>query len=477
MSPLFHFLKCFLIDASADSLPGRWVASRWSATIRPFKARPRVLWRMSLLVPFILAAESPPDLVVLDAAQFSAYSEVVRTNHPSLRAAHERRRSAEAALLAVRAFADPTVKASVSSSSSRGPRDAEDGNLGYGVEQRLPIMGKEKAARELAAREVSVAAAQEQVSFESLRRDAVRALLQLARFEQELALNQEENEWHALEARTSRARYEAGEGSSLDVLRFESEHAQRRTMLQRAEQEVAARRGNANRALGFPPERPLPSFQLPDLMPTLAFSPTLAEPTASHSASIRKMTADLRRAEQQVAVTQRSGRPDIQVGLDSSHYSGDGGWREGFLTVSSTLPWFNRSRYRQDLERDHASVRAVQADLADARLAAQADLFQWLTAANTAALEATNQQREVLPRAEAAFQAVLTAWIGGKSTLTELFETRRMVIETRLRRVQSVAEQWQALNEVAFLCGDDLAALGQRFHADPTRLNLESRKP
>ncbi len=477
MSPSFDYLKVCLIKSVADSSPMRTRTRRLTAIITLFKPRLKDLCGMWLMVPFALAAESPPHDVVLSAAQFATYSEMVRTNHPALRAAHERRLSAEAAQSAVRAVADPTVRASVSASSSRGPRNSEDGNLGYGVEQRLPIMGKENAARELAAREASSASVQEQVAFETVRRDAVRALLQLARAEQELALNQEDNDWHALEARTSRARYEAGEGSSLDVLRFESEHAQRRTMLQLAEQEVAARRGSANRALGFLPEHPLATFQLPELVEAPAYNQTLAASAAGHSALVRKVVADLNRAEQQVKVTQRSGRPDITVGLESSHYSGDGGWREGFLTVSSTLPWFNRSRYRKDVERDAALLRAVQADLADVRLTAQSDLFNWLTAANTAALDANNQQREVLPRAEAAFQAALTAWIGGKATLTELFETRRLVIESRLRRLHAVADQWEALNEVAFLCGDDLTSLLRQVASERTGTNSESKKP
>lgn len=477
MSPFFRYLKCFLIGSAADSPPRTSRTPHWFAISLPFKVCPKGLWKVWLVVPLALVAESPPDVVVLSAERFSAYAEILHTNHPAIRGAFERRLSAEAASSAVRRFADPTVKANVSLSSSRGPRDSEDGNLGYGFEQRLPMMGKELASRALAAREASAASVQEQVIFESLRRDAIRALLELARSEQELALNQEDNEWHALEARTSRARYESGEGSSLDVLRFESEHAQRRTMLQRAGQEVAARRSSANRALGFTPENPFPTFQLPALVKVPSDQPSLVARAANHSALVRKTSADLRRAEQLVKVTQRSGRPDITVGLDSSHYSGDGGWRAGFLTVSSTLPWFNRAGYRHDLERDQAMVRAAASDLADARLAAQSDLFNGLTAASSALLEANNQQVEVLPRAEAAFHAALTAWIGGKATLTELFETRRLVIETRLRRVNAVADQWQALNEVAFLCGDDLTSLLRQVAQDSAGINSESRKP
>jgi len=100
--------------------------------------------------------ESVTNFVPLSPSVFSDYAGQARLRHPALRAAQERRIAAEAARAGVRSFADPTVKANVMVSSSRGPRDSEDGNLGYGVEERLPLLGKERAARNLATAEAAV---------------------------------------------------------------------------------------------------------------------------------------------------------------------------------------------------------------------------------------------------------------------------------------------------------------------------------
>jgi outer membrane protein, heavy metal efflux system len=432
-------------------------SSRWDVLIRRAPAWVGLLTGCSVCWVTPVAGDSGTNVVPLNLSVFSDYAGQARLHHPALQAARERRISAEAARAGVRTFADPTVKANVMVSSSRGPRDSEDGNLGYGVEQRLPWLGKERASQALATAEAAGATVAEEVRFQEIRRDVVDALLQLARSGQELALAREDNDWHAVEARTSRARYEAGSGPSLDVLRFESEHAQRRTMLLRLEQEVSAKRAAANRALGQPPETPLPGFQLPESISPPVYSATLATRAIEHAPAVRLGESARRRAERQVEVARKSGRPDISVGFDSAHYSGDGGWRQGLVSVSSTLPWFNRDRYRQDVARDQAMVRAAVSELEDSRQAVQSGLFRWATAAATAAAEAQNQQREVLPRAEAAFQSALNGWIGGGATLSELFETRRAVIESRNRIVTAITEEWEAINEMAYLCGTDLS--------------------
>ncbi len=434
-------------------------SSRFGSLIRRAPALAGIVTGCAHFLMTPTLGESVTNFVPLGPSVFSDYAGQARQHHPALRAAQERRIAAEAARAGVRSFADPTVKANVMVSSSRGPRDSEDGNLGYGVEQRLPLLGKERAARNLATAEAAGASVAAEIQFEAIRRDVIQALLQLARSEQDLALTTEDNEWHAVEARTSRARYESGTGASLDVLRFESEHAQRRTMLQRVEQELVARRAAANRVLGQPPETSLPRFQLPELVSPPAYSEALATRAIEHAPAIRLGESARRRAERQVEIARKSARPDITVGLDSAHYSGDGGWRQGLVSLSSTVPWFNRDRYRRDVDREQALVRAVSSELDDARLAVQTDLFRWATVAATAAAEAKNQQREVLPRAEAAFQAALNGWIGGGATLSELFETRRSVIESRIRIATAVEEQWEAMNQMAFLCGEELSAL------------------
>src|SRR3954462_14981693 len=65
-----------------------------------------------------------------------------RTNNPSLKAANSRGRSATLNAEAVRTWEDPLAMVGGSVYSSRGFSPSEDGNLAYGLEQKLPLWGR-----------------------------------------------------------------------------------------------------------------------------------------------------------------------------------------------------------------------------------------------------------------------------------------------------------------------------------------------
>lgn len=405
------------------------------------------------------AGESPTHIVRLNPEVFATYSDVVRTNHPGLRAVGAIVEAARAARDGIRSIADPNLNAGASFSSSRGPRSSDDGNLAYGLEQKLPVFGKEVAARDRAGAEAQQASVGYEATFQEMRLRANQALIALALAEHEADLIREENEWHALESRTARARYEAGQGTPLEVLRFESEHAQQRAALLRVEQVILAARGNVNRSLGRSPEAILPRFALPDLVPPPTYSPTLVAHAFTSSPTIRKLTAERRTAERTVEVTRRSSRPDLSLGFENSHYSGDGGFRQAVVGFSLNLPWFNGDAYRKDMDRDKARLKSVAAELDDVQLAVQEEIFRAATSATTARSEGQTEKDEVVPHAQAAFEAALVGWTSGRTMLSELFETRRAWVDARVRLAKATATEWEALNDMAYLCGFDLVTL------------------
>ena len=65
-----------------------------------------------------------------------------RTNNPSLKAADSRVRSATLNAQAVRTWEDPMAMFGGRVYSDRGFNPSEDGNLAYGVEQKLPLWGR-----------------------------------------------------------------------------------------------------------------------------------------------------------------------------------------------------------------------------------------------------------------------------------------------------------------------------------------------
>src|SRR5204863_5198421 len=94
--------------------------------------------------------------VVISTAFINRLVAEARTNNPSLKAADSRMRSATLNAEAVRAWEDPTAVFGGSVYGSRGFSASEDGNLAYGVEQKLPLWGRPRLTRRIAEAETLV---------------------------------------------------------------------------------------------------------------------------------------------------------------------------------------------------------------------------------------------------------------------------------------------------------------------------------
>ena len=94
-------------------------------------------------------------------------AEEMRTNHPALLAADSRTNAAAAGLAAVRTWEDPMIQ--VGGMAAEETMRAEDGDILYGVEQKLPLFGKPAAARRVARAELGVEMANADYQFQILK--------------------------------------------------------------------------------------------------------------------------------------------------------------------------------------------------------------------------------------------------------------------------------------------------------------------
>src|SRR5437867_1119107 len=115
--------------------------------------------------------------VVITTDYISRLVAEARTNNPSLKAADSRVRSATLNAEAVRTWEDPMALFGGSVYSSRGFDPSEDGNLAYGVEQKLPLWGRPKLARRVAQAETSMREAEVGYRARQLRSEIIKALL------------------------------------------------------------------------------------------------------------------------------------------------------------------------------------------------------------------------------------------------------------------------------------------------------------
>ncbi len=405
-------------------------------------------------------APAPPPLTVVTSALVSSYSETLRTNHPALRAARSRAAAAALEAQAVRRWEDPMAKVGgrVFNRAWMDPRD--QGDLVYGVEQRLPIMGKERAARQLADAEAALSTEEAGARFQELRRDLAKALFAAALAEETIHLGEEDLAWADTTVSAAEARYGSGMGSQFEVLRLQSERARRRARLANERSQLDSAHGSVNRLLGQDPLAGLPPFKLPDLAPPVDFSTNLVRLALAYEPRLRVVGRMQQSAKAATEVSRRAGRPEVNLGVDVLNYSGNGGFREAMFTVSLNLPWFNRANYRREQQRDRERLGAVVHEQTDMALAVQTEIHHLTVEIASAHREAVALRDEVLPRAEQSLAAAQGAWANGRGMMNDVLEARRMLLESRLMFAQAVAMQWSAMSELVLCCGlGDLEAL------------------
>lgn len=401
------------------------------------------------------------NVVRLTPAYINQLADQMRSNHPALRSAVALTAAARAGTNAVRVWEDPMFKFGGSvADSARGPSLAEDGNLLYGVEQKLPLFGKVSAARAVAVAEAQAQASRVTWQYQSLRRDLTRALFRAAATERLVEIGQRDLVWLETMVATAEERFRAGRASQVEVLRLQNERAKRADLVRTDTRRRDAERASVNRLLGRELHAPLPGLQLPDLAGPVNYSVELVLYAIQHEAKLSVMQREIRVAEARVESTRRSQRPDIAAGLEARQYTGDGGFREGMAFVSMNLPWFNAGRYRSDLARDKAKLDAAQLDATDYEAAVREEVHHLVVQLDAARREAVLYRDEILPRSEQALTVARDAWMAGTGMFLDVMEARRMFLEAQAMLARAISEQYQMMSELVLSCGlSDLEAL------------------
>ncbi len=409
---------------------------------------------------------------VVDAGLVLRLTGEMRAQHPALRSLQARVDAAHHATEGTRRWADPMLTAG--GAAYRDSSMARDnGDLIYGVQQTLPILGKEKAARAVAGSEEAMAETRFEARFVELRRDLALALVAVAYERESVALLREDGRWLEARESTARARMASGRESLAQLLRLENERARLRVDLANGGVRLADAEAAVRRALGRTNEVSPGEFSLPPVGPDVAVDERLVRIAEASDPMVRTIHAEGRVADATLLATRRSARPDVALGLQAYQYSGDGGIAQGMFGVTINLPWFNRENYRRDLRRDEARVRANR--LEETNAAAEVRRVVHRLAADLASARriAVLYRDDIRPRTATTLGALEAAWMPGGADLRDLLETRRQLVDADRLAARATADYWNAIHELLLCCGlDDLGTL-----SDPARAVLPTAKP
>jgi cobalt-zinc-cadmium efflux system outer membrane protein len=406
--------------------------------------------------------------VRLTPAFLQKMAEVMRTNHPGLLALQARARAASHATQAIRTWEDPVFKFGGVVASDRGPQLEEDGDLIYGLEQKLPLFGRPAAERRVAEKEAGVSVARHEMQFQLYRRDLARLLFAAALAETTLDLGRRDRAWIETLATTANERYQAGAGSQVEVLRLQNELARRSDQLKTEGQLRDHTWASINRLLNRPLTNALAPLQLPEVWRDIPYNSRLVTYAVKFEPKLRLMRQEIETADARVAATRKILLPDVTAGIEGRQYSGDGNFREGAFLVGLSLPWLNRGRYKSEIARDRARLDAAQLERADEELSVRESIHRLVIEIDAARREALLYRDEIIPRSRQAMEVSHSAWVAGRGMFLETMEARRSLLEAESIQARAVARQFETMLELVLCCGlGDLEALENLLQETP----------
>jgi outer membrane protein, heavy metal efflux system len=408
-----------------------------------------------------LVADPPaamPDRIVVTPDYVNQLSEELFSNHPALEAARARAAAATAGAEGVRAWEDPMLR--FGGMFADGMMRAEDGDLMYGIEQRLPVFGRPKLSRQVAEAERSVEEANLEYQFQVRRRDLAQGLFRAGLATRVVEIGREDLGWLDRMVQTAEQRYRTGDGSLVDLLRLQNEQQQRMDRLVTDQRQLEHEQFILNRMLNRELSAPWPTLELPPLAGPVLYSRQLVDLALAFEPGLKVRRQEIAQAESVARRVRRERLPEVSVGAQGRNYSGTGEFRQAEVMLGITFPWGNARRYRSDYQQAQALLTAADRDAKDYALELQEEIHLLTVRIDAARREALLYQTQIVPRSERALESAQSAWTANRGLFLDVLDARRMLLDARLMQARAVAEQYQQLSDLVLCCGlGDLAAL------------------
>src|SRR5438876_6912624 len=398
--------------------------------------------------------------VVISTAFINRLVAEARTNNPSLKAADSRVRSAALNAEAVRTWEDPMAMFGGSVYSSRGFDPSEDGNLAYGVEQKLPLWGRPKLTRRVAQAETSMRESEVDYRARQLRREITKALVVTALAERVVEIGEQDVAWLQATEKATDNKYRAGQAVVADTLQIQNEVAKRNDTLRTDRLRLAHERFTLNRLLNRDVSSTWPSLKLPPVAPAIPLSAKLLSRALLNEPKLKVLEQEIKQAAASAELTRKTRLPDVSLGVEGRQYSGDGEFRSGMFTLRFSLPFANGEKYRKDYERDKERQKSAEQEREEQVLMLREELHHLSVGIEAMHREALLYGDEITARATQALTSRLAEWEAGRGAFRDVLDARRTLLESQLMSARATAEQHQMLADMLLWTGlENLEAL------------------
>jgi cobalt-zinc-cadmium efflux system outer membrane protein len=364
--------------------------------------------------------------------------------HPLLQEATARADGAAGALTSAREFPNPTFGVAAGDAAARGgPGTRREWE--YSVELPLDFLNSRRQRVGAAASAVEGAREEARVVRGEVVRELRRTFVAVAHDQAILEAKTELEGQVAHLAALVRRRAERGEGRPTEVPRVEIELEKLRAGVARARAAADAQRQRLSTWLGAPVSRVDADLSRTPKLPAL---PELLQRLAEGSPALRAGRARVAAAEQEASAERWDRLPKVSVGAARAEELDR---QATTVTATVSLPiWnWNVGKIRQA----DAALAAERARLDAATRELTARAAEGWQGCSAGQASAVRFREEILPRAEASAKALGRAYELGETSLLDLIDARRTLLETRTEHLDLLLDMQNA-------CGD-LAALAE----------------
>ncbi len=409
---------------------------------------------LALAPPALRAAAAPvPERIAITPELIDGLLLEAEGTSPALQAAGARTDAAAAALGAVRTWDDPTASFGLRGATARGSPSSMEGNLIYGVDQKLPLYGRPDLMRKVAAADAARELLAGDFEARKLRRDLEAALINLALAGRVAEVAEQDLAWLDATLAEVDHRYRVGQASQVDWLKLQTARAMAGNDLVTRERESEHSAFALNRLLNRDLHAAWPQVAVPPLEAPLYYSARLVDAALAAEPQLKVMRQESISAQAAADLTHRQRLPDVSVGVEARQYSGDGGFREGMATVSFSVPWLNRSRYDSEWRRDQQRRRASEFAATDYALSVREELHHHIIALDAARRQAVLYRDQLIPLTRQTLASAESAWEHNLGPFQDILEAHRLLLGDELALAQAVTDQAGMLAEISYLTG------------------------
>ena len=398
---------------------------------------------------------APTNGVVITSDLIAGLMTEAQTNNPSQLAAGLRVKAAAANVDSIRIWDDPMFMFGGAVFSPKGFAPSNNGNLIYGIQEKLPLWGIPKLNRQMASAQLSGRKAEADYHFQQLRRDVTTALFSAALDERVVEVDQQDLVWLQTTAQAVDAKYRSGQTDAGDVLQIQNEVAMRNDQLRADHLQLHHDWFALNRLLNRSADSPWPPLQLPPVTSPVPYSERLVALALANEPELKVMEQEIKKDQAAAELAHRSRLPDVSAGIQGWQFSGDGQFREGMFTVSFPLPWGNAGKYRKDYEREKANEKAAEQDRDDQIWTVREELHHMTIDLDNARREALLYQDEISVRAGQAVTDKLASWEAGHASVRDVLDARRDALDAQLMAARATSAQYQTLAELLLWTGQE----------------------